>query len=171
VGELLELDPMTEVTTISRVLLADGRPAAVMFDVPHPSAALPTGRRLERALQGGGMVLDMLIDAGIAVAFARTHVIPCLLTPRDRIGKALGIRRTMAALELEEVIYTASSEPVAYSRDLFAQGALDVTVMRSLDATSPTPIGSGRRATPRARPAALSSAANGRRTRSAQLQG
>jgi len=169
VGELLELDPDTEVTTISRLLLADGRPAAVMFDVAHPSVPLPVGRRLERRLHDGHMVLDLLIEAGIAVAFARTHVIPRLLTPRDKAGRALEIRRTTAALELEEVMYTASSEPVAYSRDLFSQGALDVTVMRSLDATRPTPIGPGRRSTRRVRPVALGSAANGGQRRRATL--
>ena len=168
VGELLELDPATEVTSILRVLIADGTPAAVMFDVPHPSVPLPTGPRLERRLQDGHMVLDLLIDAGIAVAFARTHVIPCLLTPRDKLGKALEIRRATAALELEEVMYTAASEPMAYSRDLFGQGALDVRVMRSLDATRPTPIGPGRRSSRRVRPA---TSANGSRTGSAQLQG
>jgi DNA-binding GntR family transcriptional regulator len=169
VGELLGLDPATEVTSILRILIADGTPAAVMFDVAHPSVSLPTGRRLERRLQGGDMVLDLLIDAGVAVGFARTHVIPCLLTPRDKAGKALEIRRSTAALELEEVIYTAGSEPVAYSRDLFAQGALDVRVMRSLDATSPTPIGPGRRSSRRVSAAAISSSANGGRSRSAQL--
>jgi DNA-binding GntR family transcriptional regulator len=169
IGELLQLDPATEVTSVLRILLADGTPAAVMFDVPHPSVPLPGGRRLERRLQDGHMVLDLLIDAGIAVAFARTHVIPCLLTPRDKHGRALEIRRTTAALELEEVIYTASSEPVAYSRDLFTEGALDVRVMRSLDATSPTPIGTGRRSSRRVR--AANSPNGGSRTRSAQLQG
>lgn len=170
VGELLELDPATEVTTISRVLLADGRPAAVMFDLTHPSVPLPAGRRLERRLRDGHMVLDMLIDAGIAVAFARTHVIPRLLTPREEVAKALEIRRTTAALELEEVMYTASSEPLAYSRDLFSQGALDVTVMRSLDATRPTPIGPGRRSARRVRPDVLGSSDNGgQRTRAPGL--
>ena len=99
---------------------------------------------------GMGTVIGMLaatygLATGIAVAFARTHVIPCLLTPRDKIGRALQIRRTTAALELEEGMYTAGSEPVAYARDLFAEDALDVTVMRSLDATSPVPIATGRR--------------------------
>jgi GntR family transcriptional regulator len=141
IGELLELDPRRRVTTVFRVLQADGRPAAVMFDIPHPDLPLPTLDRLERVLEGGQMVLDVLIDAGVSVAFARTHVIPRLLTPREQSGKALGLRQSTAALELEEVIYTSNSEPVAYSRDLFAEGALDVRVMRSLDATSPTPVG------------------------------
>jgi GntR family transcriptional regulator len=140
VGELLELDPSTHVTTIFRVLVADGSPAAVMFDVAHPSVALPGAERLARRLESGKMVLDVLIELGIPIGFARTRVMPCLVTPREQVGKALGIRRTTAALELEELIYLGRGEPVAYSRDLFAPGALDVHVMRSLDATRPPPI-------------------------------
>lgn len=170
VGELLELDPRTPVTTISRVLHAEGRPAAVMFDVPHPDLRLPSAEKLERTLESGRMVLDVLIDIGVAVAFARTHVIPRLVTPRDPAGKALGVRRATAALELEEVIYTSNSEPVAYSRDLFSQGAHDVRVMRSLDATSPTPVGPVARGGRGTRNAPLRKSSK-KRTRVRQLQG
>ena len=69
------------------------------------------------------MVLDILIDLGIAVAFARTRVMPTLVTPREQVGKALGMRRTTAALELEEVIYAAGGgDAVASSRDLSRRG-------------------------------------------------
>jgi GntR family transcriptional regulator len=163
VGELLELDPSTEVTTIFRVLQADGRPAAVMFDVPHPGVQLPPRDRFERILESGRMVLDILIETGVAVAFARTHVIPCLVTPREQIGKALQVRRTTAALELEEVIYTGNNEPVAYSRDLFSDGALDVRVMRFLDATSPIPVGPASRAGRRGRRPATTGSQNSRK--------
>ncbi len=140
VGELLELDPSTHVPTIFRVLIASDSPAAVMFDVVHPEVALPSTSRLERSLERGRMVLDVLIELGVPVAFARTRVMPCLVTPREQVGKALQIRRTTAALELEEVIYAGAGDPVAYSRDLFVPDALDVRVMRSLDAMAPTPI-------------------------------
>jgi GntR family transcriptional regulator len=140
VSELLSLEPSTLVTTIFRVLLASGSPTAVMFDVVHPAVELPSTLRLERTLERGRMVLDVLVDIGIPVAFARTRVMPRLVTPREQAGKALQMRRTTAALELEEVIYAGGGDPVAYSRDLFAPGALDVQVMRSLDATSPRPI-------------------------------
>jgi GntR family transcriptional regulator len=151
VGELLSLDPSTQVRSTFRVLLADGSPAAVMFDIVHPSIELPPPAKLERKLEAGMMVLDLLIELGVAVAFARTRVMPTLVTPREQVGKALGMRRTTAALELEEVIYAAGGgDPVAYSRDLFAPGALDVHVMRSFDATHPTPVlppgNAGRRA-------------------------
>jgi GntR family transcriptional regulator len=140
VGELLELDPTTQVTTIFRVLLAGAVPTAVMFDIAHPDVELPDSDRLERVLAGGKMLLDVLIGLGVPIGFARTRVMACLVTPREQAGKALQIKRTTAALELEEVIYIGGGEPVAYSRDLFAPGALDVHVMRSLDAVSPTPI-------------------------------
>jgi DNA-binding GntR family transcriptional regulator len=149
VGELLGLDPSTVVTTFFRVLIASGAPAAVMFDVVHPAIELPDSKTIARRLEGGQMVLDLLIELGLAIGFARTRVMPCLVTPREQVGKALQIRRTTAALELEEVIYVGGGDPVAYSRHLFAPGALDVHVMRSLDAVSPTPIvaagNSGRR--------------------------
>src|ERR1700735_2118074 len=74
VGELLALDPSTQVTTVFRVLLADGSPAAVMFDVVSPAVPLPSPSRLERRLESGRMVLDLLKEIGIAGAFARTRV-------------------------------------------------------------------------------------------------
>jgi hypothetical protein len=122
-----------------------------MFDIVHPDIQLPETAKLARKLEAGLMVLDLLTELGVAVAFARTRVMPTLVTPREQVGKALALRRTTAALELEEVIYPAGGgDPVAYSRDLFAPGALDVHVMRSYDATHPTPVvqpgNAGRRA-------------------------
>jgi DNA-binding GntR family transcriptional regulator len=144
VGELLELDPGAPVMTIFRVLIAGGAPTAVMFDVVHPSIELPEIKSMQRKLEEGRMVLDVLIELGVPIGFARTRVMPCLVTPREQVGKALQINRTTAVLELEEVVYVGGGggEPVAYSRDLFAPGAVDVHVMRSLEAVSPTPIAS-----------------------------
>jgi GntR family transcriptional regulator len=102
--------------------------------------SLPADEVLRAALERGQMVLDILIGLGVPVTFARTRVIPSLLSPRERAGKLLGIKRTTAVLELEELYYAGRDERVAYSRDLFAPGGLDVTVMRSLESTRPTPI-------------------------------
>lgn len=151
VGEMLELEPSAEVITIFRVLAAAGQPVAVMSDIVHPTVELPDAPKLRRRLESGQMVLDVLIDIGVPVAFAQTHVMPALVSPRDQVGKALKINRTTAALELEEVIYVGGGEPVAYSRDLFAAGALDVRVIRSLAADSPSPIGPARRSRTRQR--------------------
>jgi GntR family transcriptional regulator len=131
------LEPNTQATAISRTLIAGGSPVAVMFDVVHPSIDLGPEDRFRAALEQGRMVLDVLIALGTPVTFARTRVIPALLTPRERAGKMLGIRRTTAGLELEELIFAGRDDRVAYSRDLFAPGGIEVMVMRSLD--SPTP--------------------------------
>jgi GntR family transcriptional regulator len=139
-GEALGLAPTARAMTFSRTLVADDQPMAVMFDIVHPTVTLPPEDALRRELEGGKMVLDVLIDAGVPVAFARTRVIPSLLSPRERAGKVLGVRTTTAVLELEELIYAGRDERVAYSRDLFAPGAIDVMVMRSLELTRPAPV-------------------------------
>ncbi len=140
VGEALGLAPIAQATTIARTLEANEAPVAVMFDVVHPKVSLPGDEALRASLEGGQMVLDILIALGVPVTFARTRVIPSLISPRERAGKLLGVRRTTAVLELEELYYAGREERVAYSRDLFAPGGLDVTVMRSFESTRPTPV-------------------------------
>jgi GntR family transcriptional regulator len=140
VGDALGLAPIAAATTVSRTLVANDAPVAVMFDVVHPSVELPGEDDLRAALERGQMVLDILIELGVPVTFARTRVIPALLSPRERAGKLLGVRRTTAVLELEELIYAGRDERVAYSRDMFAPGGIDVMVMRSLESTRPAPV-------------------------------
>lgn len=139
-GEALGLEPDAHATAISRTLVAGGSPVAVMFDVVHPAIELPGEDKLRSELEHGRMVLDVLIGAGIPVTFARTRVIPALLTPRERAGKLLGIRRTTAGIELEELIFAGRDDRVAYSRDLFAPGGIEVMVMRSLDSPKPARV-------------------------------
>ena len=144
VGEALGLAPIAPATSISRTLIADHAPVAVMFDVVHPNVALPAQERLRTELERGKMVLDLLIAAGVPVTYARTEVMPYVLTRRERAGKLLRVTRTTAALELEELIFAGRDERVAYSRDLFAPGGIHVMVMRSLEATRPVPIAGSR---------------------------
>src|SRR5579872_3694608 len=104
-AQALGLDPATHAMTFSRTLLGDGAPVAVMFDVVHPSIALPDDGRLRSALERGRMVLDVLIERGVPVTYARTRVMPALLGPRDRAGRLLRVRRTTPVLELDELIF------------------------------------------------------------------
>jgi GntR family transcriptional regulator len=151
-ADALGLGANEQATAISRTLVAGGTPAAVMFDVVHPMIELPSEARLREALERGQMVLDVLIDMRIPVTFARTRVMPALLTGRERAGKQLGIHRTTAGLELEELIFAGRDERVAYSRDLFAPGGIEVMVMRSLDSPRPARIAGRGRSVRRAKP-------------------
>jgi GntR family transcriptional regulator len=141
-GSALGLSPTARATTVSRTLLADGAPVAVMFDVVHPDIELPAPEPLCEQLEHGRMVLDVLIEIGVPVTYAQTRVNPALLTARDRAGKALAIHRMTAGLELEELIFAGRDDRVAYSRDLFAPGGTEVMVMRSLDSPRPARIAS-----------------------------
>jgi hypothetical protein len=76
----------------------------------------------------------------VPVTYARTRVMPAVLTARERAGKLLGVNGTTAGLELEELIFAGRDERVAYSRDLFAPGGIEVMVMRSLDSPRPARV-------------------------------
>jgi DNA-binding GntR family transcriptional regulator len=127
-------EPGTPATVISRVVLADGEPIAVMVDTVHPDVSLPAETRLRRALERGDMILDILIAESVPIAFANTKIAPRLLKPQQRIAKALDLHRTTAALELEETFHLTSGECVHHSRDIFAPTGLDLRVVRWLDA-------------------------------------
>jgi DNA-binding GntR family transcriptional regulator len=143
-GELFGLDPDSHATTFTRVLLMDGQPGARMRDVVHPEVELPSPARLRQTLERGEMVLDVLLRQGVPVAYARTHVMARVLTRRDRVGRALGVTETTAALEIEHVTCTAEGAPVEHSTDIFLPRSLDLHVVRWLEESPPVPaIGRG----------------------------
>jgi DNA-binding GntR family transcriptional regulator len=142
-AESFELEPGTSALTISRVLLAGGDPAAIMVDVVRPGIELPGEESLRGPLERGAMVLDLLLEQGVPVAFARTRVQPRLVSARERDGRALGLTRGTAVLELEEVMHVATGEAVQHSIDLFAPGGLDLHVIRYLMSDSPAHVARG----------------------------
>jgi DNA-binding GntR family transcriptional regulator len=138
-GEQLGLDPDTTTTAVTRVLLMDGAPGAWMRDLVHPDIELPSAARLRQALERGQMVLDVLLKSGVPVAYTRAHITARVLTKRDRIGKALGVTDTVAALEIDHVTCTAEGAPVEYSTDIFLPRSLELHVMRWLEDLPPVP--------------------------------
>ena len=136
---LFELEPRTPATTITRVVLIDGSPGAHMRDVVHPRIQLPPPARLKRALERGQMVLDVLLKQGVPVAYNRSHIMARVLTRRDRVGKALGVTATTAALEIEHVTCTAEGAPVEQSVDTFLPRSIDLHVVRWLEDAPPVP--------------------------------
>jgi GntR family transcriptional regulator len=140
VGEAFGLDPETPAWTISRTILADREPVAVMRDVVRPGVSLPSERTLRSSIEAGSMVIDVLLEHGIAIAFSVTRVRPLMLTSRERVGRALGVQGATAVLELEEVMHLGSGEAVQYSSDTFAPGGIDLQVRRNLDVAAPAPL-------------------------------
>jgi GntR family transcriptional regulator len=137
---VFELDPETPSTTITRTILADGEPVAVMRDVLRPGLDGPPLAELERAIEAGAMVLDGLLAHGVPVAFAVTRVRPRMVGGREKLGRALGVSAATAVLELEEVMHLASGEAVQYSTDVFAPDGIDLQVRRDLEVSLPAPL-------------------------------
>ena len=132
VAEALGVRRGTRAPLIQRTVLADGAVAAHMRDIVHPEIELPPPEEVRAAVESGRMVLDVLIDRGVPIAFARTQVRPRLVEPGGRIGEAMGAGRVTAALELTELIHRAGGQAVQYSIGVFAPGSIDLHVIRGL---------------------------------------
>jgi GntR family transcriptional regulator len=139
-GDAFGLPADTPAWTVTRTILADGEPVAMMRDVVRPGVSLPPEKRLRRAVEGGSMVLDVLLEQGVQIAFAVTHVRPRLLSGRERAGRALGVQGATAVLELEEIMHLGSGEAVQHSSDMFAPGGIDLQVRRNLEVAAPAPL-------------------------------
>ncbi|HEX3979347.1 MAG TPA: GntR family transcriptional regulator, partial [Solirubrobacteraceae bacterium] len=91
-AEALGLPAGARTMTITRTIVTGGSAVATMYDVVHPDVQLPESSLLRAALQAGQMVLDVLIEAGVPITFARTRVMPALVSGRERAGRRLGIQ-------------------------------------------------------------------------------
>jgi GntR family transcriptional regulator len=132
-ADALELPVNDEVTRVSRVLLLDGEAAAWMIDV-LPADVIAAGKVKER-LSSHQMVLDLLLDERIPVAFSEVEVSTALLDPGQRPGRFLGLDRPVAALLLTETVYLDSAvsgegRPVQWSRNYFLPGKLSLRLVR-----------------------------------------
>ena len=138
-GQLYGLGADTPATTITRVLLMDGKPGARMTDVVRPDIQLPAPAKLRQALERGQMVLDVLLKQGVPVAYNRSRIGARVLTPDDPVGIALGVTQTTGALEIEHETCTAEGAPVEHSSDIFLPRSLDLHVVRWLEDVPPVP--------------------------------
>ena len=139
VAEVFGVAPGTLATHFTRVLVLDGRPGAWMEDIVNPVVKLPPVARMRAELQRGEMVLDVLLKAGVPVAYTRAHIKARVVTKRDAVGKALAVGETTAALEIDHVTCDAEGAPLEHSVDVFLPRSLDLHVMRWLEDTPPVP--------------------------------
>ncbi|MGH3173245.1 MAG: GntR family transcriptional regulator [Streptosporangiaceae bacterium] len=133
----LELPATSEVIRVSRVLRFDGETAAWMIDV-LPADLMSAGTLRER-LTPHQMVLDVLLDAGIPVAFSEVEISTALLDPGQPAGRSLGLGQPTAALMMTETMYldsavSAEGRPVQWSRNYFLPGKLSLRLVRDMPA-------------------------------------
>ena len=138
VAEAFEMGSRSETTLVRRTLLADGSPAAYMRDYLRPGVELPDLAAARQAIRSGAMVLDLLIDRSLPIAFARTQVRPRLVEPGNPIGEALEATRVTAMLELSELMHLADGKAVQHSISVFVPGSIDLHVIRGFGSGSGT---------------------------------
>jgi GntR family transcriptional regulator len=136
----LGVEPGTETTRISRVVLADGEALALMVDTVHPAVKLPSEPRLRRAFERGDMVLDVLLAAGLPIAYSTTSITARLLTASEPAARLLGVEATTAVLHLDEVFHSTSGDMTHHSSDLFTPEGLDLRVVRWMDVADPVQV-------------------------------
>ena len=102
--------------TVTRTILADGNPSRRCATRCGRACCCRPRKRLSRAIEGGSMVLDVLLEQGVQVAFAVTHVRPCMISGREPEGRALGVDEPTAVLELEEIMHLGRGRPCSTRR-------------------------------------------------------
>jgi GntR family transcriptional regulator len=140
VATALGLEPGAYVLSVTRTMTANGSPVAWMLDTVSPAAiSLDDDVLLERLL-AGAMVMDVLVEAGVPVAFARTEVDARTLGEDARFASVLGGDRRSSALILTETMHLSDGTPVQHSVNAFAPGRLRLHIMRSTMDAAPAEL-------------------------------
>lgn len=113
-AEILQVPPGANVTCVRRVIMADGKPVAFMWDAILASVLSPA----EVNGSFAGSVLDLLRNkADFRVAQAVADIIA--INADRLLAEKLEIERGRAVLLLEELLYDEEGTPVEFSRNYF----------------------------------------------------
>jgi GntR family transcriptional regulator len=121
----LELPEGAHVLHLSRVIMAEDRPAAVLVDV------LPEDVLGKEELEQGftGSVLDLLLKRGEPeLDISRTDI--NAVTATSEIARAMGIQRGDVLLRFAALLYTTQGRPVDFSYSYFLPGYFRFHVVR-----------------------------------------
>jgi GntR family transcriptional regulator len=125
--EKLEIEPGGVVTDVSRVIIAEDRPAAFLRDVLPTSTLLPED--VEHNFHGS--VLDLLLERGTPqLSKARTDI--NAVNASADIARALGIQRGDSLLYFCADLYEPSGKIVDQSRSYFLPGYFNFHVVRRI---------------------------------------
>lgn len=124
----LNLPPEKPVLHVSRVIRADGHPAAFLIDI-LPGEVL----NLEELQENfNGSVLDLLLSRGTpALAFSRTEI--SAESAPVEVSRALGIQRGDGLLKFTAYLYDTLDQVVDYSFSYFLPGYFKFHVVRRVE--------------------------------------
>ncbi|MBN2549155.1 MAG: GntR family transcriptional regulator [Anaerolineales bacterium] len=114
-----------QITSVSRVILAGGRPAAYLIDI------LPKDILTPEDLQNGftGSVLDLLLRRGVPpLMVSRTEI--SAATATSAVARAMGIQRGDVLLRFVAELYSTEGRVVDFSISYFLPGYFRFHVVR-----------------------------------------
>lgn len=132
IAAILRCDDGARVCRVERLMMGADGPCAVFTDHLAPDAPLPHGDRLVQLLERGESVLDLLLAAQVPVAFARTTVLPTIVTPDSERGERLGVHQPSAAFEVVETTHLVDGSVAKHSHDVVLDGAWHLHLLRHL---------------------------------------
>ncbi len=120
----LQLPAESQVLEVTRVMLAEGQPAAYLIDV------LPVDMLAHTDLEKhfGGSVLDVLLSRQTPLDISRCEI--SAVTATVDIARAMGIQRGDVLLCFEAFLYDRSNRVVDYSFSYFIPGHFRFHVVR-----------------------------------------
>jgi GntR family transcriptional regulator len=114
-----------EVLSVSRVILAEGRPVAYLVDV----LPVDTLSADDLGSEFSGSVLDLLLQKGEpALSASRTEVNAVTASPK--VARAMGIQRGDVLLCFVADLYTTEGEVIDYSLSYFLPGYFRFHILR-----------------------------------------
>jgi len=124
-SDALGLQPETQVMYVSRVIRAEGHPAAFLIDI-LPGDVLTLEELKDKFT---GSVLDLLLRKGSpALAFSRTEI--SAESASVEVSRALGIQRGDGLLKFTAYLYDTRGQVVDYSFSYFLPGYFKFHVVR-----------------------------------------
>ena len=128
--DLLALEPGCSVISVSRVILAEGRPVAYLVDILPDDVLSP-----EEVQQGfSGSVLDLLLERG-SPRLVNSHCEIAAVAANPTISRALHIQRGDAILKFSSRLFALDGRVVDYSYSYFLPGYFRFHVVRELSSS------------------------------------
>ena len=122
---IFEIPENSQVTRVSRVIMAEGKPAAFLIDV------LPTDILTSKEIEGefSGSVLDYLLKRDEPIPSSSRCEIHAV-TATAEIARSMAIQRGDVLLCFEALLYSASGRVIDYSFSYFLPGHFRFHVVR-----------------------------------------
>jgi GntR family transcriptional regulator len=121
----LELEACDRIVHLSRVIMAEDRPAAYLVDI-LPEEILP-----KEELEAGftGSVLDVLLRRGVPSLMTSLTEITAAGADQ-KVARALGVQRGAVLLQFNALLYSTNGKIVDYSKSYFLPGYFRFHVVR-----------------------------------------